>query len=668
MRVRPRRLPVPRPREGARRRRARGRTEASDGSRLPGDTRAQGARRRDQPRRQGRQGRPAVLVHGARRRRRRGRPRRRRLRQGARGSARDHEGRRGREEEPLHGAEARSTITHEVLGRFDAARVMLRPASEGTGVIAGGGVRAVLELGGMRNVLAKRLGTTNPINMAKATVAALKELRRPEDVARIRGKQISEVLPLPSIRRSRRWRRPLRRSPAPSRDAGGAGRRAEARLRGARATSAAAEGSPRRERARSRRPSRRRAPRRTTTRASSRRSSRRRPSSRRSAGRRGCRRDGEGRQSRRRRKAGRRRTTSRWRRCASRRSGARSARASATAARCARSASARSARSAEQEEGPVLAGMLRKVRHLVKVEEASYMAEKQLNLSISSPRRRASTASASAAASAPARAATPAAASRARSPARARTRCAPASRAARCRSTCASASCAATTSKDAMPVGPFRTYTQPVNVRDLDRFDAGAEVTPESLVEKRPDQEHEDRREAPRRRRGLEEAHRPRARASRRRAREKIEAAGGTVELLREPKVKKAQARRSAKPAADAAPGADEPEATEAAATDETPSDRGRDHGGISVLSWLANAWRVPELRRRVLFTAAMLAVYRLGSWIPRRASTRTRCSAASAAAASSRCSTSSLARRSRASRSSRSGSCRTSRRRSSCS
>jgi small subunit ribosomal protein S5 len=92
---------------------------------------------------------------------------------------------------PKHG----STITHEVLGRFDAARVMLRPASDGTGVIAGGGVRAVLELAGVRNVLAKSLGTTNPINMAKATIVALKELRRPEDVAAMRGKQISEVLP-----------------------------------------------------------------------------------------------------------------------------------------------------------------------------------------------------------------------------------------------------------------------------------------------------------------------------------------------------------------------------------------------------------------------------------------------------------------------------------------
>ena len=95
---------------------------------------------------------------------------------------------------PKHG----STITHEVLGRFDAARVLLRPASEGTGVIAGGGVRAVLELGGVRNVLAKSLGTTNPINMAKATVAALQDLRRPEDVAKIRGKRIHEVLPLPA--------------------------------------------------------------------------------------------------------------------------------------------------------------------------------------------------------------------------------------------------------------------------------------------------------------------------------------------------------------------------------------------------------------------------------------------------------------------------------------
>ncbi len=92
---------------------------------------------------------------------------------------------------PKHG----QTITHESLGRFDAARVLLRPASPGTGVIAGGGVRAVLELGGIKDVLAKSLGTTNPINMLKAAEQALRQLRRPEEVAKARGKQISEVLP-----------------------------------------------------------------------------------------------------------------------------------------------------------------------------------------------------------------------------------------------------------------------------------------------------------------------------------------------------------------------------------------------------------------------------------------------------------------------------------------
>jgi small subunit ribosomal protein S5 len=88
------------------------------------------------------------------------------------------------------------TITHRIIGRFGAGHVVLRPASPGTGVIAGGGVRAVLELGGVRDVLTKSIGTQNPINLVKATMDGLVRLRRPEEVAELRGLTVKQVLGL----------------------------------------------------------------------------------------------------------------------------------------------------------------------------------------------------------------------------------------------------------------------------------------------------------------------------------------------------------------------------------------------------------------------------------------------------------------------------------------
>jgi small subunit ribosomal protein S5 len=87
-----------------------------------------------------------------------------------------------------------NTITHRIIGRFGAGHVVLRPASPGTGVIAGGGVRAVLELGGVRDVLTKSIGTQNPINLVKATMDGLVRLRRPEEVAELRGLTVTQVL------------------------------------------------------------------------------------------------------------------------------------------------------------------------------------------------------------------------------------------------------------------------------------------------------------------------------------------------------------------------------------------------------------------------------------------------------------------------------------------
>ncbi len=92
---------------------------------------------------------------------------------------------------PLSG----STLPHEALGHFGAGRVLLKPAAEGTGVIAGGSVRAVLEACGVRNVLTKSQGTRNPHNVVKAVMDALEQMRSPEEMARVRGKELQEIRP-----------------------------------------------------------------------------------------------------------------------------------------------------------------------------------------------------------------------------------------------------------------------------------------------------------------------------------------------------------------------------------------------------------------------------------------------------------------------------------------
>ena len=116
------------------------------------------------------------------------------------------EARKSMFEVPLAG----STITHPVIGKAGAGMILLKPAAPGTGVIAGGAARAILEMAGIRDIVAKSLGTSNGINVAHATIAGLKALRDPDEVARLRGKTPEEVAPAGMLRAFQERRRLVR--------------------------------------------------------------------------------------------------------------------------------------------------------------------------------------------------------------------------------------------------------------------------------------------------------------------------------------------------------------------------------------------------------------------------------------------------------------------------
>jgi small subunit ribosomal protein S5 len=105
------------------------------------------------------------------------------------------EAKKGMFEVPLMG----STIPHEVTGEDGAGRVLLKPAAPGTGVIAGGPVRAVVEAAGIKDILSKSLGSSNPINIVHAAISGLRDLKRPHEIAVLRGREVHEIAPRPML-------------------------------------------------------------------------------------------------------------------------------------------------------------------------------------------------------------------------------------------------------------------------------------------------------------------------------------------------------------------------------------------------------------------------------------------------------------------------------------